>query len=81
MRQTAIMSDRTILGRIRGLLRAHSSGLSAAGYPPEVSGSPNTVSIVREQTMVEPAVDPSGEGAESHVRFTGWTPPDDPTRD
>ncbi len=65
------MSDRTILGKVRGLLRAYSSGLSAAGYPPEVSGSPNTVAIVRQQSMIEPTFDSSSEGKESHVRFIG----------
>lgn len=69
-----------ILGKIRGLLRAYSEGLSAAGYPQEVSGSPNTVSIVSEQSMVEPPSDPSAEGGEHHVHVVDASPKDDPAQ-
>ena len=69
-----------ILGKIRGLLRAYSDGLSAAGYPQEVSGSPNTVSIVTEQSMVEPPSDPSADADESHVRFVDAFSEDDRTK-
>lgn len=50
------------------------------GYPQEVSGSPNTVSIVSEQSMVEPPSDPSAEGGESHVHVVDASPEDDPAQ-
>lgn len=61
---TVCMGD-GLKGKIRRLLRGYSGGLSAAGYPPEVSGSHNTISFDSETDRSHPFTDID----DGHVRY------------